>query len=139
VEQALDFWLGSWSCTWEGGHGTNLVTRELGDRVIVERFEAIAPDQFSGMSVSVFDPQAGWRQTWVDANGSYWNFVGEAAGDSFTFRTPEPVDAERVFKRMVFSNIEDDGFHWRWEASVDGVAWTERWAIDYRRASIVPD
>jgi hypothetical protein len=134
VEQALDFWLGSWSCTWDGGYGTNLVTRELRDRVIVERFEAIAPDPFTGLSVSVFDPKAGWRQTWVDTNGGSWHFVGEAGDGSFTFRTPEPVDTERVFKRMVFSNIEDDTFHWRWEASADGVAWMERWAIDYRRA-----
>jgi hypothetical protein len=134
VDDALDFWLGSWACTWEGGHGTNRVTRELGDRVIAERFETLAPESFAGMSVSVFDPKAGWRQTWVDANGTYWHFVGEAGDDSFTFRTPEPVDAEHLYKRMVFSDLEGDAFHWRWEASADGDVWTERWAIDYRRA-----
>jgi hypothetical protein len=37
---ALDFWLGSWTATWEGGGGTNTVTRELADLVVVERFEA---------------------------------------------------------------------------------------------------
>ena len=26
---ALDFWLGEWNCAWDGGHGTNSVTREL--------------------------------------------------------------------------------------------------------------
>jgi hypothetical protein len=135
VEHDLDFWLGRWTCTWDGGHGTNRVTRELGDRVVVERFAALAPETFAGMSVSVFDPVAGWRQTWVDENGSYWHFVGEAGDGTFTFATPEPVDAERAYKRMVFSDLEGDGFHWRWESSVDGAVWTERWAIDYRRAA----
>jgi hypothetical protein len=39
-----------------------------------------------------------------------------------------------MVKRMVFSDVEDDSFHWRWESSTDGTAWIERWAIDYRRA-----
>ena len=138
MEHDLDFWLGSWTCAWDGGHGTNNVTRELGGRVIVERFEALAPEPFAGTSVSVFDADAGWRQTWVDTNGSYWHFVGEAGDGTFTFGTPEPVDAERTYKRMVFSDLEYDRFHWRWESSADGVAWTERWAIDYRRTDGSP-
>jgi hypothetical protein len=135
MEDALEFWLGTWDCVWEGGHGRNRVTRELGGRVIVERFEAIAPEPFEGMSVSVFAPVAGWRQTWVDGDGNYWHFVGEAGPGTFTFRTPERVDAERLLKRMVFSDIASDAFRWRWEASADGETWTERWAIAYRRAS----
>ena len=134
MDHDLDFWLGSWTCTWDGGHGTNRVSRELGDRVIVERFRALAPEPFAGMSVSVFDAEAGWRQTWVDENGSYWHFVGESGDGTFTFATREPVDVEHMYKRMVFSDLEDDRFHWRWESSVDGAVWTERWAIDYRRA-----
>jgi hypothetical protein len=133
VEHDLDFWLGTWACTWDGGYGTNRVTRELGGHVIVERFEALSPEPFAGMSVSVFDAEAGWRQTWVDANGSYWHFVGAAGDGTFTFGTPEPVDTDRAYKRMVFSDIREDRFHWRWESSADRAVWTERWAIDYRR------
>jgi hypothetical protein len=136
MEHALDFWIGRWECTWEGGHGRNVITRELAGRVIVERFEAISPEPFTGMSmsVSVFDPDAGWRQTWVDDHGSYWHFLGEAGAGTFTFATPEPVDVERLYKRMVFSDLAGDAFRWRWEVSPDRVVWTERWAIDYRRA-----
>jgi len=47
------------------------------------------------------------------------------------------VDEDRRFKRMVFSAIERDAFHWRWESSSDASAWQERWAIDYRRAGPV--
>jgi hypothetical protein len=131
----LSFWLGSWDCAWEGGHGTNDLTRELDGHVLVERFESLAPSRFTGLSVSVPDPDGdGWRQTWVDSTGSYWHFVGGRQPDgTFVFATPEPVDAEQQFKRMVFSDIGPDALHWRWEASADGATWEERWTIDYRR------
>lgn len=132
---ALDFWLGTWIATWEGGGGTNAVTRELADAVVVERFEAASPEPWSGMSVSAYEAASErWRQTWVDSNGSYWHFVGAQTDESTIFATPEPVDADRTFKRMVFSDVADDAFHWRWESSADGLTWSERWAIDYRRA-----
>ncbi|HET9311806.1 MAG TPA: hypothetical protein VFP41_11370 [Actinomycetota bacterium] len=132
--RSLDFWLGNWDCTWSGGHGTNSVARELDGRVVVERFEARGPGSFRGISLSVFDEEMGWRQTWADSNGGYWHLVGSALPDrSLIFATPGPVDAERVFKRMVFSDIERDRFHWRWESSLDGERWQERWAIDYTR------
>jgi hypothetical protein len=131
---ALDFWVGEWTCSWDGGHGDNSVTRELEDRVVVERFHAVAPGDFRGMSVSVFDRADRWRQTWVDSTGNYWHLDGDHLGDgSVVFATPGPVDAEQLFKRMVFSNVAADGFDWRWEASPDGDAWRERWAIRYER------
>ena len=52
---ALDFWLGDWQATWDGGSGRNQVTREVGGQVIVERFEAAGDEPFSGISVSVAD------------------------------------------------------------------------------------
>src|SRR4029078_12761405 len=103
---ALDFWLGTWEGTWGGGGGTNTITRELGEAVVVERFEAAAPEPWSGMSVSVHDPAADrWRQTWVDSNGSYWHFVGMRTVEGTIFATPEPVDQDQTFKRMVFSDV----------------------------------
>jgi len=131
---ALDFWLGQWDCTWDGGSGTNAITRELEGAIVVERFEALAPDRWSGMSVSAFDPaDERWRQTWVDSNGSYWHFIGALVDGDLAFATHEPVDADAAFKRMVFSAVTPDGFDWRWERSPDGVAWEVRWAITYRR------
>jgi hypothetical protein len=50
------------------------------------------------------------------------------------FATPDRVDQDRTFKRMVFSRIGADAFHRRWESSDDGAEWTERWAIDYPRS-----
>jgi hypothetical protein len=134
----LSFWLGSWDCTWDGGHGTNDVTLELDGHVIVERFRAVAPDPFDGMSVSVPDRDGtGWRQTWVDSSGSYWHLVGGRQPDgTFVFGTPEPVDADLLYKRMVFSDITADTLAWRWEASPDAVTWQQRWAITYRRRAV---
>jgi len=131
----LDFWIGDWDAAWEGGAGRNTVSRELGGRVFVERFTALGAEAFSGMSLSVQDAASGtWRQTWADSAGSYWTFVGAPQDDgSFVFGTPDPVDDERVFKRMVFFDIAEDAFRWRWEFSSDAVSWQERWAISYRR------
>jgi len=132
---ALDFWIGIWICVWEGGGGSNTIARELGGAVVVERFEAGEPEPFSGMSVSVHDARTNsWRQTWVDSNGSYWHFAGAHEGEDVIFATPGRVDADQTYKRMVFSGIGAEAFHWRWESSDDGRAWAERWAIDYRRA-----
>ncbi len=132
---ALDFWIGEWVATWEGGGGSNVVTREFGGNVVVERFEADGPQPFSGLSVSVHDPAAGqWRQTWVDSTGNYWAFAGGAQDDgTVVLATPGRVDADQAFKRMVFSGIEPDAFDWRWEFSEDGAHWEQRWAIRYRR------
>jgi hypothetical protein len=101
---------------------------------VVERFEAAGEERFSGLSISLPDLAGQWRQTWADSAGNYWTFVGGPRDHgSFVVATPEPVDAELLFKRMVFFNIAADSFDWRWEVSPDSENWTERWAIAYRR------
>ena len=131
---ALDFWIGEWTCTWEGGRGENRITKELGDRVVVERFESLEPERWSGLSVNVHDDRHGWRQTWVDSNGNYWALHGEPHPEGFAFSVSELEDGREVEKRMVFSEIEEDRFRWRWERSGDvGATWEVLWTIDYRR------
>jgi len=130
----FDFWLGRWDCAFDGGHATNTITRELGDHVVQERFEVDRPQRWSGMSVSVFDRHLErWHQTWVDESGAYWHFVGGLVDGNPSFGTPVPVDADQVYKRMVFSDIGDDGFQWRWESSPDLASWTVNWEIAYSR------
>ncbi|MCP3989161.1 MAG: hypothetical protein GY724_08805 [Actinomycetia bacterium] len=79
------------------------------------------------------DPSGQWRQTWVDESGCYWSFVGGLVDGDPSFGTPTPVDANNVYKRMVFSTITDDGFAWRWESSPEGDEWTVNWEIAYTR------
>jgi hypothetical protein len=131
----LDFWLGEWICTWDGGEGRNSITRELRDAVVVERFESLEPERWSGMSVNVFDELHGWRQTWVDSTGNYWALQGRSHPEGFAFAVDEVENGRDITKRMVFSDIQGDAFRWRWERLEDGgTTWSELWVIDYRRA-----
>jgi hypothetical protein len=131
----LDFWLGEWTCTWDGGDGRNSIRRELGGAVLVERFESLEPERWSGMSVNVFDELHGWRQTWVDSTGNYWALQGRSQTEGFAFAVDEVENGRAITKRMVFSDIQADAFRWRWERSEDaGTTWSELWVIDYRRA-----
>ncbi|HET7182394.1 MAG TPA: hypothetical protein VFI15_09205, partial [Candidatus Limnocylindrales bacterium] len=147
----LDFWLGEWDVTWEGGHGTNRISLTLRDRVILEEFEeavdtglagsggaddsgADSADALHGRSWSVFDPdQRLWRQTWVDDQGCYLDLVGGRNDGCFTFERAAPERGDRARQRMVFRDVTPDAFRWTWESSPDdGATWIVRWAIDYR-------
>jgi hypothetical protein len=131
---ALDFWIGEWVCTWEGGHGANRISKELDDHVVVERFECLEPERWIGMSFSVYQERHGWRQTWVDSTGNYWALLGRSHPEGFAFVVDNVENGRGITKRMVFSDIQDDAFRWRWERSEDsGATWSELWVIDYRR------
>ena len=82
-QKQFDFWLGEWDLTWPGehpgevGHGTNSVQRILDGCVVQESFSGRDSMHLRGTSVSTFDPTAGkWKQTWVDNEGGYLDFVG---------------------------------------------------------------
>ena len=133
---AFDFWLGTWDCTFEGGHAVNTIIRDFDGRVLREDFVMDAPQEYRGMSVSVFHPKLEvWQQTWVDQGGAYWHFVGTTVDGAPSFATPGPVDEPSLFKRMVFTDITADAFAWRWESSPDQETWTQNWAISYTRRS----
>ena len=134
----LDFWLGSWDATWDGGAGTNRLERILGGNVIHEQFQGGDADStLHGQSWSVFDPARRlWRQVWVDDQGSFLDLVGEHADGWFALVRLAPERGPKAAQRMVFRNIEPASFRWTWELSVDGGAsWEVRWAIDYRRTT----
>ena len=77
------------------------------------------------------------------STGNYWALEEGRDQDDLTFEVDEievREDGSRVDvrKRMVFSDIAEDSFHWRWERSVDdGSSWEPLWAIDYHRAAAV--
>jgi hypothetical protein len=101
----LDFWIGEWDVRWAGdGHGTNSLSRILADRVILERFRGESPrGTLEGRSFSVYDPERRlWRQTWVDDQGSYLDFVGDRMDGNFVFRRHAPELGAAAEQRMVF-------------------------------------
>jgi hypothetical protein len=87
--RAFDFWIGDWDLSlrarrgvaseeWDRARATNEIRATYGGCVIEEHFRAEGPGEpWSGHSVSTFT-NGKWRQTWVDDQGSYMLFVGNA-------------------------------------------------------------
>jgi len=141
-QKQLDFWVGEWDLTWPGqkagetSHGTNSIRRILDGCVVQETFSGGDSMHLRGASVSIFDFTAGkWKQTWVDNEGGYLDFVGELK-DSQVILQREAVrnDGTKVLQRMVFKNIGPNELDWSWEASRDGgKTWQVQWPIHYKR------
>lgn len=132
----FDFWLGEWNLTWNDTlHGTNIITKVLGDCVIHENFSDPA-GKFYGQSFSVYDPdKKQWQQTWVDNAGNYMMFVGEFKDEKMLLsRSFIGNKGNKVTQRMVFYNITPGSFEWSWESSIDeGKTWKQNWLIYYQR------
>ena len=141
-QRQFDFWVGEWSLTWPGPkqgevqHGTNSIRRVMDDCVVEENFSGGDDMHLRGKSVSIFDTRAGkWKQTWVDNEGGYLDFVGEFRdGRMVLARDATRPDGSNVVQRMVFKNIGADEFDWSWESSTDGgKTWKVNWPIHYKR------
>jgi hypothetical protein len=141
-QKQLEFWVGEWDLTWPGNksgetdHGTNSVHRILDGCIIQENFSAAEAGHLRGQSVSIFDVTSGkWKQTWVDNEGGYLDFVGEFKGNQMILaREAIRPDRTKSLQRMVFKNITRDEFDWIWEGSNDGgKSWTVVWPIHYKR------
>ncbi len=141
-QQQLDFWVGEWDLTWPGAkpeelqHGTNSIRRVLDSCVVEENFSGGDDMHLRGQSVSIFDTRAGkWKQTWVDNEGGYLDFVGYFSGGQMILgREATAPNGTKRLQRMVFKNIAKDEFDWSWEASKDaGKSWQVVWPIHYRR------
>lgn len=143
-EAYFDFWLGTWDLTWEDAdgttaHGRNHIERVLDGKVIKENFEAHsgAYKGFVGKSYSVYQAQSGtWKQTWVDNQGGYLDFVGEVDGNKRIFkRAGMNPQGKEVLQRMKFYDTTEDSLTWDWEISEDnGHTWQLRWRIFYERS-----
>jgi hypothetical protein len=141
-QKQLEFWVGEWDLTWPGNnpgetaHGTNSVHRILDGCIVQENFSGGDAMHLRGQSVSIFDIRGGkWKQTWVDNEGGYLDFVGDFKDGQVVLSRDAPrPDGPKSLQRMVFKNIEHDQFDWSWEGSKDGgKTWTVVWPIHYKR------
>src|SRR5262249_51530026 len=100
----LDFWVGRWDLSWNGGKGTNTITREMDGCVIPEHFAGDASQQFlRGESFSMYQPKLGlWRQTWVDNQGGYIPLTGGLQPDGTFVLTTTRLNEKQRETRMVF-------------------------------------
>ena len=140
-QKQLDFWVGEWDLTWpaqkagEVGHGTNSVRRILDGCVVQENFSGGDSMPLRGTSVSSFDVTGKWKQTWVDNEGSYLDFIGEFKdGQMILRREATQPNGIKLLQRMVWKNIAANELDWSWEASHDGgKTWQVQWPIHYKR------
>ncbi len=141
-QKQLDFWVGEWDLTWPGAkggeadHGTNSIRRILDGCVVQENFSG-QDAHLRGTSLSTFDTKAGkWKQTWVDNEGGYLDFVGEFKDGQMILQREANLNGTKGLQRMVWKNITANGFDWSWESSVDGgKTWQVNWPIHYKRKS----
>jgi len=132
----FDFWLGEWDLTWSDTvHGSNTITADLDNCVIVERFDGYPGTPMRGMSVSTYNKNTGkWHQTWVDNQGGYLDFTGEFADGKMILSREATRDEQMFLQRMVWFDITADSLLWNWENSIDnGETWNTLWAIKYKR------
>ena len=141
-QKQLEFWIGEWDLTWPGdkpsehGHGTNSIRRVMDGCVVEENFSGGASMHLRGMSVSTFDSTTHkWKQTWVDNEGGYLDFIGEFKdGQMILAREATVKDGNKVLQRTVFKNISATELDWSWERSLDGGrTWQVMWPIHYTR------
>jgi hypothetical protein len=133
----FDFWIGEWNLTWgDSARGTNTITKDYNNCVIIENFDGHPGINFTGMSISTYNSYAkNWNQLWVDDQGGYLDFVGAFQdGKMYMSRTFEDKDGNLIIQRMVWHNIEENSLDWNWERSIDsGSTWETRWSIHYER------
>lgn len=104
--------------------------------VIAESFNGTPAMALIGLSHSVYDRRAGqWKQTWVDNQGGYLDFVGGLEdGKKILARNAVGRDDTPIMQRMVWYNITHNELDWNWESSADdGETWRTNWEIHYRR------
>lgn len=133
VHDDLDFWVGKWDAAWEGGSGTNEITKEYNGCLIREDFRG---SNLLGMSVSSYS-QADkmWRQTWIDEQNGFLDLKGYYEGENFIFHTTPDATKPNIQLQMVFSDIKKNNFTWTWMGTNDGGEnWNNLWQINYTRA-----
>jgi len=139
----LDFWVGDWVATFDNGDGTkgtgrNRITRdEYGDCVITEHFTT-DDGSMKGHSISMYVKQAGgWRQTWMDNQGGYFDLAGGPGLEPSAKFGLETIrqDEKMPFRRMIWQDVKPDSFTWRWQGKAKAAdAWKDQWVIHYTRA-----
>ncbi len=132
----FDFWIGDWDLTWaDGGKGSNKIRATYGGCVIEERFDGRPSMDFSGMSISQYNPKLEkWKQTWMDDAGTTIDLVGVFENNMMILISEQQTEKGLVLFRMKFHHIEADSFDWDWERSADaGETWEPSWQIHYER------
>jgi hypothetical protein len=134
----FDFWVGHWRVTPTGQPG-----RHVADSLIEKLYlgcgvrENWAPRKGGpGGSLNAYVPaEKGWRQTWVDSQGSYVEFKGGWTGKAMvlTGRWPQPGHPGQL-TRMTYTKGADGSVRQLGEVSDDdGKTWKPGFDLTYWR------
>lgn len=135
----LDFWIGEWDVTLRGSPpatppSSSSIQSILDGCVILESWQS---NGYAGRSFNQYDAAARkWRQFWVDSQGGYLTFEGEAREGNLYYvgETPAQGATPATKHKLTFFRQGTDEVRQLWEQSVDGGAtWTVAFDGIYRR------
>jgi hypothetical protein len=131
---ALDFWVGEWNVkdTRSGTPvGTSSVQSILDDCVVFENWSGRGGGM--GKSFNTFDDATKrWKQSWVDATGHAFDFVGEAFPGRLVYTRNDVDQSGKTYTiRMTFSKNDDGSVRQLSERSADGKTWTTGYDFTY--------
>ena len=155
--QAFGFWAGEWDIQarqrppgtdqWTENDAwirTRVRSMFAGCVVVEESIDVAGSDTVVvGMSMTSYNFSLGkYQQLWVDQNGFTWEYIGNWEGEKMVLYL-EPAaasgEAQVPFQRttrirMVFDEIEENEFVWRYQYSTDeGYTWTSTNEAIYTR------
>lgn len=147
----FDFFIGSWtlrnrvlrewltgSNSWEEFGGASVVRKVLGG---LGHIEEVRMERDSGVEEELvarfFDPQTReWRIFEADSGGGFSArpVVATFKDGRMVGYSHEPWEGAYIFRRVVWSDITADSFHWEQAFSADGGAtWETNWIADFIR------
>lgn len=136
---ALDFWVGEWNIgvANENVKAVSRVTRELGDCVVVERWDG--GDGHIGENIFGYSADdKSWHGMFADSVGHVHVFVdGRVVAQSAEFTGPSRgPQGETVLNRITIRRIGPDHVRQQWVKSSDGgKTWTTVFDGEYTRKS----
>jgi len=139
----FDFWVGRWSVSPTAKPGTvvaaSLIEKVYGCGIRENWMPKVANGD--GGSLSIYVPaQKAWRQTWIDASGSYVDFKGRWDGHAMvlTGEWPTPAGVPQL-TRMTYTMGADGSVRQAGTVSKDGgKSWTPSFDFTYRKAASLP-
>jgi hypothetical protein len=137
THRALDFWLGNWAISAQGGGpaSTSNVSLDLDQCIVIERWDGGR----GHTGENIFAYSAGdrsWHGIFADNQGHVHVFVdGKVRDGSAEFTGPSRGEhGETILNRITIRRISDTQAQQSWEKSSDGgKTWSAQFHLDYTR------
>jgi hypothetical protein len=137
VYRQFDFWVGNWTVKSAANGrlaGTNIVTKELGDCVVMEHWSGVRGGR--GYSFNSYDtPSQSWHQTWVDNTGGLLLLKGGLRDGSMVLEgTMQGPKHSVTLHRIVWTPQRNGTVRQHWTSSTNGGrTWQDQFDGIYQR------